>query len=734
MTKQTEKLPDILRSIYYDASHPAGYRGIAELLRHARKRRPNTTREEVERWLRSEDTYTLHRPVRRKYERNRVYVHGIDDQWQADLVDVTALSRHNRGIRFLLTCIDIFSKYAWVVPVKDKKGTTIVKALETILVRRRPRKLQTDKGSEFFNKDVKRLLTSHDVHLFATHNETKASVVERFNRTFKEKMWKYLTANNTLRYLETLPRLVESYNTGYHRSIGRSPVDVSDRNELEVWNRLYPDLRRRRKSRRGTRRPMYRFDVGDRVRLSMNVRHFRKGYLPRWTEEIFTVYKRIPRKPVVYTLKDWDVPPTQTVIERGSWEKINPIAGLSIPYEFEISGTGDQYIDLEETQVYVKCKITKSGGGAIDLDAASNPDKVGPINYTLHSLFKQVDVSLNGQEISDSSSMYPYRAYLEALLNYGEESKSGQLSSALYYHDTPGKLALVNPSHANGNKGLKARAQFFDGSHEVELMGRLHCDVFHMNRYLMNGVNVKVKFTPSHDEFVLCSSNASPAYKMKITEIALYARRVTPSPTVLLQHAKILASGVTAKYPIQRVQMKTKSIQAGTTNVVTDHLWLGQLPRRLIFGFVLASSFNGDYGKNPFEFKHCKISNLTLRYAGQLYPSDPMRLDFADDGESSTKTLRGYDSLFTALHKKGLNEDFGISRDDYENGYTLFGFDFTPDRSDGAHYNRKQEGSLDLSIRFKEALAASVILICYAEFDNIIEIDKHGNVSFDFVR
>ncbi|KAJ8043894.1 hypothetical protein HOLleu_11197 [Holothuria leucospilota] len=327
----------------------------------------------------------------------------------------------------------------------------------------------------------------------------------------------------------------------------------------------------------------------------------------------------------------FSVPPTQTVIERGSWEKINPMAGLSIPYEyeFEISGTGDQYIDLEETQLYVKCKITNGGGGAIDIDAASNPDKVGPINYTLHSLFKQVDVSLNGQEISDSSSMYPYRAYLEALLNYGEESKSGQLSSALY---------------------------------------------------LMNGVNVKVKFTPSHDEFVLCSSNASPAYKMKITEIALYARRVTPSPTILLQHAKILASGVSAKCPIQRVQMKTKSIQAGTTNVVTDHLWLGQLPRRLIFGFVLASSFNRDYGKNPFDFKNCKILNLTLRYAGQLYPSDPMRLDFSADGESSAKTLRGYDSLFTALHKKGLNEDFGISRDDYENGCTLFGFDFTPDR------------------------------------------------------
>ncbi|KAJ8036279.1 hypothetical protein HOLleu_20207 [Holothuria leucospilota] len=113
MTKQTEKLPDILRNIYYDACHPAGYRGIAEFLRHAMKRRSNTTREDVERWLRSEDTYTLHRRVRRKYERNRVHVHGIDDQLQADLLNVTALSRHNRGIRFLFTYIDIFSKYAW---------------------------------------------------------------------------------------------------------------------------------------------------------------------------------------------------------------------------------------------------------------------------------------------------------------------------------------------------------------------------------------------------------------------------------------------------------------------------------------------------------------------------------------------------------------------------------------------------------------------------------------------
>ena len=154
MTKRT--LSEILREIYYDASHPAGYRGPIEVLRHAKKQRPQTTLRDVKAWLASEDTHTLHRPVRRRYRRNRVYVNGIDDQWQADLVDVAALSRHNRGIRFLLTCIDIFSKYAWVLPVKDKRGPTIAKALDDILRERTPRKLQTDKGSEFFNKDVKK--------------------------------------------------------------------------------------------------------------------------------------------------------------------------------------------------------------------------------------------------------------------------------------------------------------------------------------------------------------------------------------------------------------------------------------------------------------------------------------------------------------------------------------------------------------------------------------------------
>ena len=116
-------------------------------------------------------------------------------------------------------------------------------------------------------------------------------------------MWKYLTARNTVKYLDVLPKLVEGYNRGYHRSIGRSPDSVNAKNELEVWHHLYPKEKEND--------PQYRFNVGDRVRLSMNVRQFRKSYLPGWTEEIFTIVKRIPRVPVVYALEDWGGEPIE---------------------------------------------------------------------------------------------------------------------------------------------------------------------------------------------------------------------------------------------------------------------------------------------------------------------------------------------------------------------------------------------------------------------------------------
>ena len=187
------------------------------------------TKKEVREWLQSQDTYTLHKPTRRRFPRRQVVVYGIDHQWQADLVDLAKLCSYNKGFKYLLTCIDVLSRYAWVVPLKDKTGKTLKDAFHVIFKSgRRPIRLQTDKGTEFTNRVFQKFLKEHDVHFYTTYNEeTKASIVERFNRTLKTKMWKYFAHRETLTYVEVLSEMVASYNHTVHRTIGIPPAEVT---------------------------------------------------------------------------------------------------------------------------------------------------------------------------------------------------------------------------------------------------------------------------------------------------------------------------------------------------------------------------------------------------------------------------------------------------------------------------------------------------------------------------
>ena len=190
---KTKTLP---KELYFDSKSPVAFTGLVPLYREAKKTIPSLTLAGVREWLRENETYTLHKPVRYNFKRNRVYVNGIDDQWQADLVDVSSLSRFNKGNKFLLTCIDVFSKYAWVIPLRNKTSASLVDAFQSILdTGRSPDKLQTDKGTEFLNAPFQHLLEKHEIKFFTTNSELKASVIERFNRTLKTRMWKYFTAN-----------------------------------------------------------------------------------------------------------------------------------------------------------------------------------------------------------------------------------------------------------------------------------------------------------------------------------------------------------------------------------------------------------------------------------------------------------------------------------------------------------------------------------------------------------
>jgi hypothetical protein len=227
------------------------------------------------------------------FRKRTVYVSGIDEIWAADLVDMQSFAKDNDGVKYLLTVIDVFSKYGWIVPLNDKSGKSTAAGFMKIFTSgRKPGKVWVDKGREFYNKDVKKL-----VELYSTENEEKSCVVERWNRTMREKMFKYFTANSTRRYIDVLNEMVNSYNNTRHSSIKMTPAKASLKaNEKTVWMNLFGnEIHKAIKPK---------FSIGDKVRITKKKNIFEKGYTPRWTEEIFTISTIQYTDPPTYKITD----------------------------------------------------------------------------------------------------------------------------------------------------------------------------------------------------------------------------------------------------------------------------------------------------------------------------------------------------------------------------------------------------------------------------------------------
>lgn len=292
-----------LEKLYYDITKPGSYGGIAPLLLHVNVllRQAGKTplhKRVVEEWLSKQPTYTLHRPARWKFTRNKIMSKGIDYQWQLDLVDMQSLSKDNKGYKHLLTCIDTFSRYAWVEPLKNKTGPMVTEAFKHIIDGgRKPEKVLTDMGKEFLNHHFKSLLKEHNIHFIESVSDKKASMVERFNRTLKEKMWRYFTHKNTHNYIDILPELVNNYNNSQHRILKMAPIKVSKRNERSLWKRLY-------EQNSEGRQPILK--IGDTVRLSSAKSIFAKGYWGNWTDEEFEIVdvRQTPEGKPLYKVKD----------------------------------------------------------------------------------------------------------------------------------------------------------------------------------------------------------------------------------------------------------------------------------------------------------------------------------------------------------------------------------------------------------------------------------------------
>ena len=289
--------------LYYDPARVSAFSTLNKL-RAAAAKTKNKNVGKIKAWLEKQDAYTLHRPVKKRFARNPYSVNNVMDVWECDLVDVRALGKYNDKYVYILSVIDVFSKFLHLVPLKSKTGTAVSSAFQSIFKdprysTRRPIWLRTDKGKEFLNRQFQDTLKREGIQFQVCKNpDVKCSVVERAHRTIRDKLYKYFTYKNTYRYIDVLPKFVKAYNNTVHSTTGMAPSKVSDSDILAIWKRMEEKRRRIRVVRA-------RFRVGQHVRISREKMKFAKGAEQNFSTEIFRVVKVIERWPrPVYELED----------------------------------------------------------------------------------------------------------------------------------------------------------------------------------------------------------------------------------------------------------------------------------------------------------------------------------------------------------------------------------------------------------------------------------------------
>jgi transposase InsO family protein len=324
-----------LRSIYYEPSHPSSFAGVDKLHRAVKKEgKHSISKYRIKQWLSKQSNYTEHKPVRRNFKRRRVVVDIKNAQWDGDTVSMVRYVEQNSSFRYILVIIDILSRFVWTVPLKNLKGKEMVDALKGIFREVKPRKLRTDKGSEFSNKHVNGYLRKEGVDHFTTTNETKANFSERVIKTLKTKITKYLDKKQSHKWLDILADMTLSYNSSYHRSIKMTPNEALQTDDAILWRIQYAlkpvksvkpereDIKREKKVLHKSKNP-FNFQIGDQVKLSHMRGAFDKDYDEKWTREIYFITGRqIKDDFAVYKIKAWNNDPIIGTFYESELQKI----------------------------------------------------------------------------------------------------------------------------------------------------------------------------------------------------------------------------------------------------------------------------------------------------------------------------------------------------------------------------------------------------------------------------
>jgi hypothetical protein len=391
-------------------------------------------------------------------------------------------------------------------------------------------------------------------------------------------------------------------------------------------------------------------------------------------------------------------------MERAVWVDVYPISSLdgSGPIEFCFMGTQDEYLDLNDTMLYVKMKVTKTDG--TDLGAAS---VATPANLTLAALFSDISLSMNDTSVDGGNFLYPYKSMMASLLQFDGGMKATQLEAAGY------------------NEIDATRKGWIAASKSHEFLGPLHLDMFAQSKYLLPGVNVRVKLSRSKLNFVIQNNGVKDDVKLVMEKVCLYVRKVKVNSTVLTAHEDGMEKGSNAIYPIQQSDMLCYTIPVGSSYHMQDNLFRGQMPKMIVIGLVGMNAFNGDAKDDPLKFKHFNVNYLNLQRDGESVPyTQPLQTDFGNQ-----LVGKAYMSMIQNLEMYNTNTNNGITMAKFIDGYTLFAFNLTPDLSAGGSCGQPyQTGNLRLELKFDAALTEGINVIMMALRDGRIEITKNRQV------
>ncbi len=424
-------------------------------------------------------------------------------------------------------------------------------------------------------------------------------------------------------------------------------------------------------------------------------------------------------------LELFTVPPTQIAIDSGYWHEVHPKNTLTTsgPYEFHIT-SDPHWMDLSRNYIHMKLKITKSDGTDIpEPTLVNNVSKYpcAPINLLGKTFFKQIKLWLNNKLCYDSGDLYAYRAYLETMLNYGREAKNTHLQAGLYYIDESGKMDDKN------NFGFRQRGAWCKTSRVLELMAPIHTDLFNQDRLMVNHMDLKLELHRNSDDFCLLTYDPARKCKIKVESMAWYVRKVDILKTLAIGLETHLTK-TPAKYPLRRVVLKTIHVAGGRRELADTLIFSGQIPRRVLITCVDANAYHGSQQLNPFNFKHQNIRQVQITAGGVTYPRNPSDLDFEND-----RYTRAYISLYETLNTLNDDKSNGINYSDFGKGYTIFALDLSPSGTDGNHWELIREGSTYMKINFAtDTPDTGIKILAFAEYDNLLMIDKFRNVFYDY--